>query len=192
MSHPTQIALLSPFTLTNIGLKQLLCHFFAVGRIDIYTNITDFLAAHPEQYDLYFVAADTFLSCADFFLPRKSRSVILCDRTTDTDETKASFQQLYIHDEAENIIEKLEGILNSIVQKSADELHEELSPREVEVLQLVAQGYINKEIADKLNISFNTVLTHRKNITAKLGIKTVSGLSFYAMMNGYITTNDIE
>ena len=126
MSHPTQIALLSPFTLTNIGLKQLLCHFFAVGRIDIYTNITDFLAAHPEQYDLYFVTADTFLSCADFFLPRKSRSVILCDRTTDTDETKASFQQLYIHDEAENIIEKLEGILNSIVQKSADELREEL------------------------------------------------------------------
>ena len=60
------------------------------------------------------------------------------------------------------------------------------------MLQLVAQGYINKEIADKLNISFNTVLTHRKNITTKLGIKTVSGLSFYAMMNGYITTNDIE
>ncbi|MCP9611066.1 LuxR C-terminal-related transcriptional regulator [Coprobacter sp. LH1063] len=59
-------------------------------------------------------------------------------------------------------------------------------------MQLIAQGYINKEIADKLNISFNTVLSHRKNITSKLGIKTLSGLSFYAMMNGYITPSDIE
>ena len=61
-----------------------------------------------------------------------------------------------------------------------------LSQREIEVLRLVASGMINKQIADTLNISINTVLTHRKNITAKLGIKSVSGLSFYAMMNGII------
>ena len=45
---------------------------------------------------------------------------------------------------------------------------------------------MNKEIADNLGISINTVLTHRKNLTAKLGIRSVSGLSFYAMMNGII------
>ena len=61
-----------------------------------------------------------------------------------------------------------------------------LSGREIDVLRLVASGMINKQIADTLNISINTVLTHRKNITAKLGIKSVSGLSFYAMMNGII------
>ena len=60
------------------------------------------------------------------------------------------------------------------------------SQRETEVLRLVASGCINKEIAHRLNISINTVLTHRKNITAKLGIKSVSGLTFYAMMNGLI------
>ncbi|MEG1905744.1 MAG: LuxR C-terminal-related transcriptional regulator, partial [Bacteroidales bacterium] len=62
---------------------------------------------------------------------------------------------------------------------------EELSSREIEVLKLITRGLINKEIADELCISLNTVLTHRKNITSKLGIKTVSGLTFYAMMNGY-------
>ncbi|HAD02757.1 MAG TPA: LuxR family transcriptional regulator, partial [Porphyromonadaceae bacterium] len=51
---------------------------------------------------------------------------------------------------------------------------------------------INKEIADKLNISLNTVLSHRKNITAKLGIKTVSGLIFYAIMHGIISAEDID
>lgn len=63
---------------------------------------------------------------------------------------------------------------------------DELSQREIQVLTLVVSGIINKEIATRLNISLNTVLTHRKNITAKLGIKTVSGLTLYALMHGYI------
>ena len=69
---------------------------------------------------------------------------------------------------------------------------QEISQRELDVLKLVAQGYINKEIADKLNISLNTVLSHRKNITAKLGIKTVSGLIFYCISHGYLLADEIE
>lgn len=67
-----------------------------------------------------------------------------------------------------------------------------LSQRELDVLRLVALGLLNKEIADKLNISLNTVLTHRKNITSKLGIKTVSGLIFYCITHGYISADEIE
>ena len=48
-----------------------------------------------------------------------------------------------------------------------------------------------EEIADKLNISLTTVITHRKNITEKLGIKSVSGLTIYAVMNGYIEADRI-
>ena len=70
--------------------------------------------------------------------------------------------------------------------------NKDLSTRETDVLQLIVKGITNKEIADKLSISLNTVLTHRKNITAKLGIKTVSGLTFYAIMNGIISGDDIE
>ena len=70
--------------------------------------------------------------------------------------------------------------------KLPEEKNSELSNREIEVLKLISQGFINKEIADKLNISLNTVLSHRKNITSKLGIKTVSGLTFYSIANGYI------
>lgn len=62
----------------------------------------------------------------------------------------------------------------------------ELSTREIEVLRLIASGNLNKEIADKLCISVNTVITHRKNISTKLGIKSASGLSLYAMMNGIL------
>lgn len=67
-----------------------------------------------------------------------------------------------------------------------------LSQRELDVLRLVALGFLNKEVADKLNISLNTVLSHRKNITAKLGIKTVSGLIFYCITNGHISAEEVE
>jgi len=76
--------------------------------------------------------------------------------------------------------------------ESKEENESELSNREIEVLKLVTQGFINKEIADKLNISLNTVLSHRKHITSKLGIKTVSGLTFYSIANGYINGESIE
>ena len=67
-----------------------------------------------------------------------------------------------------------------------------LSDREKEVLVEVAHGYLNKEIADRLNISINTVITHRKNITRKTGIKTTPGLTVYAILNGLVNINTIE
>lgn len=70
-------------------------------------------------------------------------------------------------------------------------IEHELSAREIEVLVLITKGFINKEIADKLNISLTTVITHRKNITEKLGIKSVSGLTIYAVMNGYVEADRI-
>ena len=59
------------------------------------------------------------------------------------------------------------------------------------LLALFSEGLINKEIAEKLNISLTTVISHRKNITEKLGIKSVSGLTVYAVMNGYIEADSI-
>ena len=58
----------------------------------------------------------------------------------------------------------------------------QLSDRELEVLELVAQGLSSKEIGERLNIAVNTVNTHRKSITRKTGIKSVAGLAVYAML----------
>ena len=77
-------------------------------------------------------------------------------------------------------------------QSRPDEGREELSQREKEILISVAQGLLNKEIADRHNISINTVITHRKNITRKTGIKTVAGLTAYAILNNLIDINSIE
>jgi DNA-binding CsgD family transcriptional regulator len=66
-----------------------------------------------------------------------------------------------------------------------------LSDREIEVMSLIVQGYINKEIADRLSIGLATVITHRRNIMDKLGLKSVSALTIYAVMHGYVDINKI-
>jgi regulator of cell morphogenesis and NO signaling len=67
-----------------------------------------------------------------------------------------------------------------------------LSSREKEILVCVAKGMINKEIADHLNISVHTVISHRKNITRKTGIKTVAGLTVYAFLNNLLDINSTQ
>ncbi len=67
----------------------------------------------------------------------------------------------------------------------------ELSDRETDVLVAVAKGMQNKEIADMLNISIYTVISHRKNIVAKTGIKSVAGLTVYALINNLISESDV-
>lgn len=95
-----------------------------------------------------------------------------------------------IHDLEEAGIEDWHDAMAVDMPKTNKE--HQISHRELDVLKLVALGFLNKEIADKLNISLNTVLSHRKNITSKLGIKTVSGLTFYCITHGYLSADEIE
>ena len=80
------------------------------------------------------------------------------------------------------MVKKVSSDLEAILPPK-EKQQDNLSKREIAVLKLVAQGKTNKEIADELFISTHTVITHRKNITQKLGIKTISGLTMYALIN---------
>lgn len=66
-----------------------------------------------------------------------------------------------------------------------------LSEREKEVLALSVKGYINKEIADKLNISTATVIFHRRNISEKIGSKSIGRQTIYAVMNGIVDYREL-
>lgn len=89
------------------------------------------------------------------------------------------------------IMDRLQKLITDVCKNSDGDSSEELSPREKSILKCVALGLTNKEIAEKEFISTHTVISHRKNITRKLGIKTVSGLTVYAIINNIIQMNDI-
>jgi DNA-binding NarL/FixJ family response regulator len=94
-----------------------------------------------------------------------------------------------INDTKSKIISKMNEFVQSEATKSTDDV--ELSKRETDVLVAVAKGMMNKEIADQMNISIHTVISHRKNITRKTGIKSVSGLTVYALLNNLIDEKDL-
>lgn len=93
-----------------------------------------------------------------------------------------------ITDTRSKIISKMNEFSQSEATKKDDV---ELSKREIDVLVAVAKGMMNKEIADLMNISIHTVISHRKNITRKTGIKSVSGLTVYALLNNLIDESDL-
>ena len=96
-----------------------------------------------------------------------------------------------LNDDPVHIVRKLRDSLASRQDNPETEDYD-LSAREKEILVCVAKGMLNKEIADHCNLSIHTVITHRKNITRKTGIKTVAGLTVYALLNNLIDSNSID
>ena len=96
-----------------------------------------------------------------------------------------------IYDGQAQIIRKLQAAVEQGETNPYSDSHD-LSERECDVLILVAKGLANKEIAEQLNISIHTVMSHRKNITHKTGIKSVAGLTVYALLNNFLDHNDVN
>ena len=94
-----------------------------------------------------------------------------------------------IYDNTARIIQKLRNAIEENSKNPKNELNE-LSAREKDILAAVALGKTNKEIADEFNISIYTVISHRRNISQKLGINSIPGLTVYAIMNKLVDISD--
>lgn len=97
---------------------------------------------------------------------------------------------IMINDSKNKINKVVVNCLNKSIDEQSDQ--EELSDREAEILISVVKGMSNKEIAEYHNISVHTVITHRRNITRKLKVHSVSGLTIYAIINNLIDISEIQ
>lgn len=119
--------------------------------------------------------------------------VIALDVSGLTDDVLRQYDgSVSIYDRPDEVVRKVRSSMESKQTDSIVSDGGELSSREKEILVCVAKGMLNKEIADKLNLSIYTVITHRKNITRKIGIKTVAGLTVYALLNNLIDMNSVQ
>lgn len=163
--------------LEALGVSHILTTHFDASPA-IFVTLDEVAADQRDKFKIYITSESEFLKNLSFYMPHNEQTCIV-SATLDVNKYNVVSPNA---DEAE-IASKLEPFFH---EDSSDGSQNRLTQREVMVLRLVVEGLINKEIADRLNISINTVLTHRKNITAKLGIKSVSGLSVYAIMNGIV------
>lgn len=89
--------------------------------------------------------------------------------------------------------EEIEAVLNKAAHDKKGKTNDNnLSKREKDILVAVAKGMMNKEISEALNISIHTVITHRKNITKKTGIHSVSGFTVYALLNNLMDESEVQ
>lgn len=198
MNHQPEIAIVEANTLTSLGLKTILERMIPMTVIRTFHSFGELTDDTPDMYAHYFISAQIYVEHNAFFLPRKRKTIVLAG---DSHQFQLSGVPIL------NIYQAEEQLVKDILKLHQHAHHDgypvkdmpptppttghELSAREIEVLVLITKGLINKEIADKLNIGLTTVITHRKNITEKLGIKSVSGLTIYAVMNGYVEADRI-
>ena len=194
-----QVLLVMPSAIAAKGLEQV---FNDLGEFGVCGILQDF-DAHPET-QLRNLSPDVVIVDPSIFdyasrsgvkarLSAPTGAAVLAFMTLPADEE--SLRQwdgvIGLMDSPTTVIRKVRAALKDQAETPREE-GEELSAREKEILICVAKGMLNKEIADLYNISIYTVITHRKNITRKTGIKTVAGLTVYALLNNLIDINTIE
>jgi DNA-binding NarL/FixJ family response regulator len=166
--------------LQSVSNKEELCEI--VNRLK-----PDILIANPSMLNS---------DCEDLkrpFMTANKMSLVLIsdDKSIDTKYKADAF--LHYKDNQNKILAVLGEIVDAKTEKdSNNKSNDTLSAREQNILKHIALGLTNKEIADQLFISIHTVVTHRKNITQKLGIKSVSGLTVYAILNNLISMDEVK
>lgn len=122
---------------------------------------------------------------------RKLKCVALQISLTDRGAMKDYDQTISVYDTAEQIKEKIQQ-LQAELSEGDEEPTEQLSTREKEIIVCVVKGMTNKQVADQLCLSIHTVITHRRNIAAKLQIHSSAGLTIYAIVNKLVELNEIK
>ena len=192
------ISIIDPNTLAAIGLKNLLQDIIPVMQVDFFGSFSELQANNPEAYFHFFVAMNVVLENRSFFIANRNKTIVLT-MSHDSVSQITGFHCLCINVPEKQLLKSLlaleqhahHGGRNMPPLPSLKDSHQTLSEREAEVMALVVQGYINKEIADRLSIGLATVVTHRKNIMTKLNVKSVSALTIYAVTHGYVDINKI-
>ena len=197
MNQRPKIAIVDSNTLASLGLKQLLLNVMPIMTVDTFGSFSELESSNPDTYFHYFVAMDIVIRNRQFFIDHKQKTIVLTLSLNDSAQL-TDFHSLYINQPEHELVRALltlqqhaHGGGRNLPPMPQILRQKILSDREIEVMSLIVQGYINKEIADRLNIGLSTVITHRKNIMEKLGMKSVSALTIYAVMHGYVDINNI-
>ena len=198
MKSDKKIIIVEPSPIVSAGLTSYfddIKQVSIVSQLDRIDRMEEKLAAYNPDILIInplLIAYDTnehFLKiCRDF---SNVTPVALVTSYVDAGILKQFKDVIEINDSKQKVVTKIFNLLsdNKLTQDKPESV--ELSNRETDVLVALVKGLTNKEISDKLYISVHTVITHRKNIVRKTGIKSVSGLTVYALLNNLVDESEI-
>ena len=201
------IAIISPNTLVCMGLADIIRRMMPGAEVYLFSHVADMTEENSaDTFFHYFVSADEVLANASFFLKRQHKTIILV-HGNDTCHLPQGFHALNVflpekalvasiialaskshnqHGAEPDVVKEAQQPPNGAEAETGSHNTPHLTPREREVLKGIVDGLINKEIAARMGVSVATVITHRNNLTEKLGTRSVSALTIFAVMHGIV------
>lgn len=191
-----KIAIIDSNILACMGLERILEELIPVAEIVTCESFEELLSKGEAEFVHYFVSSRIYFEHTAYFRDRSGHSIVMVGgdmtingvATLNVCQGEAALVRdlVALQRRGHHAGMPAHGAQGSIAPHPVpkEKTISVLSAREVEVALLLCQGCINKEVADKLNISITTVITHRKNIMEKLGARSLADVIIYCVMNG--------
>lgn len=203
------IAIIAPNTLACIGLADIIRRMMPGADVYTYSHYTDLInSPTADEFFHYFVSGAELMLGASYFLQRQHKTIVLV-HGDEARHLPQGFHTLNVFQSEQELIRSIitlarqahgaHGAEPDVVRKAQMPQSTEpecepkphLTPREREVLKGIVEGLINKEIAARMGVSLATVITHRNNLTEKLGTRSVAALTIFAVMHGLVSSEDL-
>lgn len=181
------IAVITSNSLMGVGLKSLLNEIIPFAVVEV-CGVEQIIDSSPEEHFHIFVSVNIALENISLFEKLRTKTILLTNGSS-LSTALSGYARVDVSGSAFSVREQLLSLHSSAHHHQPaveSDRAEVLTPREIEVLSLLVDGMLNKEVANALGIGLTTVISHRKNIVEKLGVRSLSGLTIYAVMKGYI------
>lgn len=190
-------AIIDRNTLSYMALRNVLQDMFNHVDVFAYNSLEEFIRDSNRHFVHFFVSSEILFCNTDEFETLKHQTTVVSPGPSENIE-QAGYRLLDISLPEEDIISQLSHLQNTGKYESRDmagkhpgDIVHRLSPREKNVLRLIVKGYLNKEVADELNISLATAIFHRNNICEKLNTRSVGKMTVMAVLSGLVDLNEI-
>ena len=170
MQQRPVIAILTANVLVGVGLRSILEKAAPAADVELFGNFQEFAEADPERFIHYFVTAQLFAAHNAFFRARSHRTIVLANG-----QTPAGVHCIDVQTDEERFVRSLMRLQHSVRR-----------PEHALPVQPQAAQPLTEREAEGLGIGLTTVISHRRNIMEKLGIRTAAGLVVYALAAGYV------
>ena len=201
--HPhiiPHVAIVDENTLAAMGLAGIIERMMPGVDISLFPDSLALQAQPGIHFQHYFVSTRAMAEAAPFFLSPSHHTIVLVHGK----EASGIPKGLPTLNVCQSETELVKSILQLAERSHAahrvhplrpahtdDYASSPLTPRETQVLKGIVTGKLNKEIADELGVGTATIISHRKNIIEKLQVKSVSGLTIFAVMHGIVRAEEI-
>ena len=192
---PIRFAIIDDNILTCLGLQQVLGRFLpSFAEVVVCESFEVLQNQENLDFQHFFVSSRIYFEHVQFFRNNPHKSIVLVAG----DMSINGVFTLNVCQSEATLIRDLMTLqskghgMRYLMEKQSGQGGQVLSAREIEVAVLLSKGYINKEIADQLQISVTTVISHRKNIMEKLGARSIADIIIYSVVNGFVSIEELK